>query len=575
MTTRIQETGQAQRPGGRPQAVEIVTDARPSLTSEEAASGLESVDGAYPAGNAKRYFAKGDGSTDDAGALQRMVDVWVQGVVSPNTAAFLPKGEYSIASSIIIEDSASQWVLSGEGRARSNEIQATTAVTGAMLQGTNVREATIERIGFKGNSGGKPSHGLKFDRDSGTQTGSGGPDFKYIIDCLFRNVDTGLEVLQSGGGNNDATLVSRSIFGQGCQYGIRVTNTNSAWTTFENNRFDTCTHADISNVVAQGESRGGSYVADKNTHVSGEICYEIGDCRNVTINAPRSEQIDSFIRTSGTYLEATDISVTGTNTINSAAGDLPSVSVGDVVWVRGLSVSAEDGPYRVTGSPSTSAIEVTDLDGTTNPLTNESAGGTIQFGTTRLLSATDNTNCSVNGGEVTTTGDYPIIWDGDSDVIVCSLSGRYNLVGGSIVCAGSATLIIGPGRYQVSELIVDDGVIILLPGAVFTAGTVTKTFWGDGRIINHGAIGGNIDDQVTWDPGSLADGAGELSAGITVNGARQGDHVQVFPPQNLQSMTVTGYVQTDDTVRIRIQNESGSTIDLASAVWHVRAFPPN
>ncbi len=37
--------------------------------------------------------------------------------------------------------------------------------------------------------------------------------------------------------------------------------------------------------------------------------------------------------------------------------------------------------------------------------------------------------------------------------------------------------------------------IILLPGAVFTAGALTKTFLGTGRILNYGAIGGTIDAE--------------------------------------------------------------------------------
>ena len=75
----------------------------------------------------------------------------------------------------------------------------------------------------------------------------------------------------------------------------------------------------------------------------------------------------------------------------------------------------------------------------------------------------------------------------------------------------------------------------------------------------------------TWDPASLVDGAGELSAAITVTGAAVGDAVQVHAPYDLQGITCTGYVSATDTVRVRLQNETGGTIDLANSTsWRVR-----
>ena len=77
----------------------------------------------------------------------------------------------------------------------------------------------------------------------------------------------------------------------------------------------------------------------------------------------------------------------------------------------------------------------------------------------------------------------------------------------------------------------------------------------------------------TYDPGSLVDGAGETSAGITVTGAALNDAVLVFPPYDLQGITVTGYVSAVDTVKIRVQNESTATVDLASGSWQVAVAP--
>src|SRR5262245_45389132 len=74
----------------------------------------------------------------------------------------------------------------------------------------------------------------------------------------------------------------------------------------------------------------------------------------------------------------------------------------------------------------------------------------------------------------------------------------------------------------------------------------------------------------TFDPASLADGAGATSADQTVPGAVLGDMVLVGAPYDLQGITVTGYVKAADTVVVRVQNESGGVVDLASGTWKLK-----
>lgn len=78
--------------------------------------------------------------------------------------------------------------------------------------------------------------------------------------------------------------------------------------------------------------------------------------------------------------------------------------------------------------------------------------------------------------------------------------------------------------------------------------------------------------SATWNPASLADGAGETSAAITLTGAALGDVVLVAPPYDMQGIVFSGYVSAANTLRIRIQNESGGVIDLASGTWKVIVF---
>ena len=78
----------------------------------------------------------------------------------------------------------------------------------------------------------------------------------------------------------------------------------------------------------------------------------------------------------------------------------------------------------------------------------------------------------------------------------------------------------------------------------------------------------------TYDPGSLADGAGETTT-VTVTGAALGDFALASFSLDLQGIILSAWVSAADTVSVRFQNESGDTLDLASGTlraW-VRVHP--
>ncbi|QRM55158.1 hypothetical protein [Sinorhizobium sp. BG8] len=77
--------------------------------------------------------------------------------------------------------------------------------------------------------------------------------------------------------------------------------------------------------------------------------------------------------------------------------------------------------------------------------------------------------------------------------------------------------------------------------------------------------------STTWDPASLADGAG-ASYNVTVTGAVLGDYCIPSFSLNTQAMILTAHVTSADTVTVRLQNETGSTIDLASGTLRVAVF---
>jgi hypothetical protein len=68
----------------------------------------------------------------------------------------------------------------------------------------------------------------------------------------------------------------------------------------------------------------------------------------------------------------------------------------------------------------------------------------------------------------------------------------------------------------------------------------------------------------TLDSGNLIDAAG-ANDNVTVPGVALGDIVLGFSfGVDLAGMTVTAYINAANTVTIRVQNESGGTINLAS-----------
>lgn len=104
-----------------------------------------------------------------------------------------------------------------------------------------------------------------------------------------------------------------------------------------------------------------------------------------------------------------------------------------------------------------------------------------------------------------------------------------------------------------------------------SAGNQTTLYTWDNFNIRH--TPNVLAGSVTWDPASLADGAGETSPAITVTGAVVGNPVMVAPATvDLQGIIATAYVKGADEVRIRIQNESGGVLDLASDTWNVYVF---
>lgn len=81
---------------------------------------------------------------------------------------------------------------------------------------------------------------------------------------------------------------------------------------------------------------------------------------------------------------------------------------------------------------------------------------------------------------------------------------------------------------------------------------------------------GYMEGSATYDPANLADGAGATTT-VTCAGAALGDYASATFSLDLQGITLTAWVSAANTVSVRLQNESGGPIDLASGTLKVRA----
>lgn len=89
-----------------------------------------------------------------------------------------------------------------------------------------------------------------------------------------------------------------------------------------------------------------------------------------------------------------------------------------------------------------------------------------------------------------------------------------------------------------------------------------------GRLVPHYQTG-----TATFNPSNLADGAGETTT-VTVTGASLGDVALASFSLDTQGITVTAWVSAANTVSVRLQNETGGALDLASGTLSAWTFTP-
>lgn len=93
-----------------------------------------------------------------------------------------------------------------------------------------------------------------------------------------------------------------------------------------------------------------------------------------------------------------------------------------------------------------------------------------------------------------------------------------------------------------------------------------------GKTIKFKLLAAALTGSATWDPANLVDGAGE-SKDITVTGAALGDYAMGSLGVDTQGMILSAVVKAANTVTLRLQNETGGALDLASSTARARVVP--
>lgn len=93
-----------------------------------------------------------------------------------------------------------------------------------------------------------------------------------------------------------------------------------------------------------------------------------------------------------------------------------------------------------------------------------------------------------------------------------------------------------------------------------------------GKTIKFKLLAAKLTGSVTWDPASIAAGAGE-SKDVTVTGAALGDYAVGSLGVDTQGMSLTAVVKSANTVTLRLHNGTAGALDLATSTARAMVIP--
>lgn len=458
------------------------------LSKGEERASIVAIDSSFPTGDPRRYGAAGDGLIDDTSSVANCFKTLQQGMLQPNPRLTFSIGQYRIKSTQEVPNSASQFEIVGSSRPRATQLLWDGQSDAPLLRLTNSRDVLFSSIGFDRKGTASPSHCVLQDRDNQSQIGTGGVGHIQYRDCRFAHAGIGLEIAQSGWNTNDNNSFYRCEFAGNTDLGLYLSNSNAAWTDINECRFYSNRAADVSNAVLQGQRRGGSFTARQCRHVLGDVAYEIGASRSISIIAPRIEQQSCFIRTSDSIVTTTAISASSElNSFVITSGSLPPAEAGDRIWVRGFKDNSNNGIFNVVRRFENRRLQVAET------LACEPDGRKVKIASTKVRRSMHErgVHVMVFGGEIYTNGEVSLLFDGDTPHHVLTMVNcDYQAINGRFEFPGAATINIIGGTYGLSEIRFNGRLNLI--ATVQAAKSIRLTNLGSGRLDAVNNIGGGL-----------------------------------------------------------------------------------
>lgn len=159
------------------------------------------------------------------------------------------------------------------------------------------------------------------------------------------------------------------------------------------------------------------------------------------------------------------------------------------------------------------------------------------------------------GGAITTVGAIRI--QGTCPMVANNLFNSFAGSGNGAICL----------RVETPNAIIGGNLELSCTTMMTTSNIGTGELYGN--YSASGATAVPLTGSATYDPPSLADGAGTTTT-VAVTGAALGDYATASFSLDLQGITVTSWVSAANTVSVRFQNESGGVLDLVSGTLKVR-----
>jgi len=450
-------------------------------------------------------------------------------------------------------------------------IQSTT--NGVRIFGASgVPDIQIEGIVFKGsNSSTVPTSAISgmVAINCGLVTLYNCPDAR-VVNCKAERFYNGIVVAKSAGAyvcHND--VINWFV------YGILGSQTSRGW--FDNNNCDTCDRTGANNaygIMVTGDDAGGS---PSDT---------VSICNNFIKRVRSWDAIMSHdikrLKCTGNIIEDTrcgiDISAVAGSVIEhlDVSGNIIRLTDTDE-WAGVAAICSGIQVFGIAGAIVKAAI----VNG--NQVSNFGAVATmVQSSTSAPIAVQYIDHCEVEGNVITECDSQVgipgtgVAFAGTFDTL--SIQGNTvagNPNSGAIRSAG-ATVGLLTITSNTMDLDNPANTAVYLP-----TGTITKAIVG-GNNTNATALytlGATITESniplsasLVHDFGSVANGSTD-SADIVVTGAVVGDYVRVSCSTYLDGMSLFAEVSVSNTVRVRVSNNTGGAVNLASCTFYVTVTP--